>query len=251
MSLSAYAWAWKQQITPHQKIVLLVLADCYNDERKQCNPSRAYILKQSCVNKATFAKALSVLVDTGLVSYARQSFGKGYSYTLHFGQYVLEKSGSIYSRGTNVGTNGHSGTNVGTNEGTNVGTNESTNVGTLLLYGTGKRTGKRTVRAKPKRENDQNAVDTFETFWTHWPKKTAKKAAARAWLKIKDKPQALSLILINLEEHANANDWDNPQYIPNPATYLNGEQWHDTVYKKQQSASRHRSTSDTLNNQYL
>jgi hypothetical protein len=86
----------------------------------------------------------------------------------------------------------------------------------------------------------------FERFWEMWPKKTSKKAAEKAWLKIKDQSATLALIATNLEMQANSGNWTNPQYIPNPATYLNGENWNDTVYQRQEPKPRHGGIADTL-----
>ena len=79
----------------------------------------------------------------------------------------------------------------------------------------------------------------FEKFWSMWPKKVGKVAAVKAWKKVKDKPATLSLILINLEMHANAGDWKDVQYIPNPATYINQERWTDQVYENSGSNSKY------------
>lgn len=71
--------------------------------------------------------------------------------------------------------------------------------------------------------------DLFSTFWKAYPKKKAKKAAERAFLKLKPDEAQLGRMLKALERQKASSDWqkDEGQYIPYPATWLNGERWED------------------------
>jgi hypothetical protein len=60
----------------------------------------------------------------------------------------------------------------------------------------------------------------FDSFWKAYPKKVAKGAARKAWLKC---AHAHALILADLSTRA----WSEPKFIPHPATYLNAERWLD------------------------
>ena len=100
-----------------------------------------------------------------------------------------------------------------------------------------------------KQANEKDSF--FDDFWAMWPKKTAKEPARKAWRKISDKAAALELIRLNIEQHASAGDWSNPQYVPNPATYLNGERWNDTVYNREEPAPKYAGIEATLNNPYF
>ena len=66
----------------------------------------------------------------------------------------------------------------------------------------------------------------FDLFWESYPKKVGKK-------KVQDKFAAnkypIEKILKNLEKQKQSTQWQNPQYIPNPETYLNQERWEDEV----------------------
>lgn len=66
----------------------------------------------------------------------------------------------------------------------------------------------------------------FEDFWNMYPRRVAKKEARTAWNKIGAnlRPQ----ILTALFEWARIwNARGEIQYIPHPATWLNGERWED------------------------
>ncbi len=74
------------------------------------------------------------------------------------------------------------------------------------------------------------AVDGFSEFWQAYPKKTAKQAAIKAWNKIKPDAELQQAILNALEQQKRSVQWqkDGGQFIPYPATWLNGRRWEDT-----------------------
>ena len=69
----------------------------------------------------------------------------------------------------------------------------------------------------------------FETFWAFYPKKKKKDDAHKAWKKIKRPAETLTEILDTLKWQKESPDWlkQNGQFIPNPASYLNGGGWKD------------------------
>lgn len=71
--------------------------------------------------------------------------------------------------------------------------------------------------------------ESFEKFWSVYPKKTAKKDAFKAWEKLKPNEELTAKILKSLEQQKKSVQWtkDNGQYIPYPATWLNGRRWED------------------------
>jgi len=69
---------------------------------------------------------------------------------------------------------------------------------------------------------------TFDDFWLIYPRRVAKKDAKRAWDKITPKVQMQALIALA--------DWRQVwlsrgelQYVPHPASWLNGERWDDEL----------------------
>ena len=77
----------------------------------------------------------------------------------------------------------------------------------------------------PAREETQG----FELFWSDYPRKEGKKAARKAWDKIRPGQDQLGQILNALRIQKKSDQWtrDGGQYIPHPATWLNGERWKD------------------------
>ena len=69
----------------------------------------------------------------------------------------------------------------------------------------------------------------FDEFWAAYPKKKAKEAARKAWEKLKPDESLGKAIIKAVEEAKRSKDWkkEKGQYIPHPATYLNGKRWED------------------------
>ena len=81
-------------------------------------------------------------------------------------------------------------------------------------------------------------VDRFDEFWRLYPRKTGKAQAVKAWSKLKpgDHDHAIGI----LPEHVaywHRNDTAT-QFIPHPATWLNGRRWEDELPADKPSAPR-------------
>ena len=70
---------------------------------------------------------------------------------------------------------------------------------------------------------------TFEDFWKAYPKKKSKGQAERAWKSLEPDSYLVATMLAALEVQSASWDWvkDGGQFIPNPATWLNGKRWLD------------------------
>ena len=83
-------------------------------------------------------------------------------------------------------------------------------------------------------DNSDSKTDTdsfFLAFWSEYPKKVAKVEAEKAWKKIKPNADLFGRIMSGLQKWKDSSQWkrDNGQYIPNPASWLNGHRWEDEV----------------------
>lgn len=77
---------------------------------------------------------------------------------------------------------------------------------------------------------DNKTSEQFLEFWTAYPKKFSKPTAEKAFQKAIKKAD-LSKILESVKSQKDSDNWkrDGGQYIPNPATWLNGERWNDII----------------------
>ena len=79
------------------------------------------------------------------------------------------------------------------------------------------------------REKTKEQEESFFLFWNAYPKKKSKADAEKAFKKLKPDERLLDIMLSTLEEQKRSTDWqrDKGQFIPYPATWLNGRRWED------------------------
>ena len=67
----------------------------------------------------------------------------------------------------------------------------------------------------------------FEDFWLLYPRRVAKKDAKAAWAKMREADRRASLVACVAWRRV----WSmsEPEYLPYPATWLNGERWEDEL----------------------
>lgn len=75
------------------------------------------------------------------------------------------------------------------------------------------------------------ATDRFEEFWKAYPRKTAKSAAKRAWVRLRVSDELLKSMLSAIAQQRLSEQWskNGGQFIPHPATWLNGGRWQDDL----------------------
>lgn len=69
----------------------------------------------------------------------------------------------------------------------------------------------------------------FEDFWKQYPKKINKKGCFTKFKNIKGIKKEFPSIMEALEKFKQSRQWQNTQYIPHPATWLNQERWKDEI----------------------
>lgn len=158
--------------------------------------------------KRTLLKALQELEDLNLIL-VRRDTGK-------INEYQLTKPGAEIAPGAKK-TSGRNSTGGGCRNSTG---------GGCKNYTPTKHTKTKHTKTKPK--------GGFSDWWNIYPRKTAKPAAEKAWIKHKCADRADALIEALSEQVK--NDWryqPHPEHgkskIPYPATYLNAERWEDEL----------------------
>ena len=81
MSARATFWAWEQDIPSSEKLVLLCLSDCHNNDTGQCNPSIIYICSKTNQDRKTVLKSLKSLNDRNLLTRTKV-YGSSNQYNL-------------------------------------------------------------------------------------------------------------------------------------------------------------------------
>lgn len=93
-----------------------------------------------------------------------------------------------------------------------------------------------------KIENKKKSYDAdgFAAFWAAYPKKAGKAAALKAWNKLAPDVVLQEQMGKALEVQKQSQQWrkDGGQYIPMPATWLNGRRWEDEAPQTQSQESQ-------------
>ena len=78
--------------------------------------------------------------------------------------------------------------------------------------------------------SSENRIDC-SSHESGYPKKKRRKDAAKAWAKLRPNDVLHQTLIAALSSHCISEDWtkDGGRYIPNAATWLNGERWQDVL----------------------
>lgn len=93
------------------------------------------------------------------------------------------------------------------------------------------------TKIKSKRSKEE-LEKKFIEFWDKYPKKVSKKNAKKAFMKLNPSDEQLEKIYKALAEQS--KQWKDKQFIPYPATWINGERWEDET----DTTAKQNNTSD-------
>ncbi|MGY2277420.1 helix-turn-helix domain-containing protein [Pseudomonas monsensis] len=194
---------------PLRKLVLIKLADNASDIG-ECWPSYQHIADQCEIDRSTVRKHIKQLEAQGFLRIENREGPKGNSTNLYF---------------LNLWAVGQKSPPVGP---------ESTGVGPQPTGGVGPESTRTSHSSEPVNEPKSMGTDSmegFDQFWKLYPKKKSRKDAAKAWAKLKPNDELRQTLINALGSHCVSEDWakDGGRYIPNAATWLNGERWHDEL----------------------
>lgn len=85
------------------------------------------------------------------------------------------------------------------------------------------------VLKKEKDKKEINCDDNFETFYQSYPRKIGKVNVEKWFNKNKPDEELMNKILTSLEKHKKLKQWQDKQFIPYPATWLNQKRWEDEL----------------------
>lgn len=216
MSVDATRWAWKQKgISSVQKLVLLSLADRASVDHL-AYPSHDSIAEDTGADIKTVKTALKALVELGLIEDSGSRVGRTRQVV------VWHLVGVEDRHESSPKTEGF----------------QKRKGSVFPVKGTQKRA------TEPKRELPEVLVHTplppkerqeaFTKFYAAYPKKKSRKDAERAWDKLKPTAAMVDEIMAGLRRGIDSVEWakEEGQYIPLPATFLNGERWTDEFKAK-------------------
>ena len=75
----------------------------------------------------------------------------------------------------------------------------------------------------------KKAVDGFQAFYDAYPRHTGRANAEKAWNKLAPTLEVQNVILEAVAKQKASVQWQDQQFIPHPATWLNGKRWGDEL----------------------
>jgi hypothetical protein len=86
------------------------------------------------------------------------------------------------------------------------------------------------VSTSPQKGGKSTPLDPlFDEFWFVYPKKIGKLTAMKVFEKIPKIEETQEFILAGVEKWKASTQWQDPQYIPYPATFLKNRRWEDEI----------------------
>lgn len=218
MSFDATRWAWQQQgLRPLHKLVMLALADMAGYDNTVW-PSHDALMKSTGVDRKTIWQAIKALREAGHLVDTGERRGRTGQIT------VLRLASVPKTEGLQKGNGSENGTVPflpGKDSENGIVKHSENGIRNLE----GEPTSEPSCSLLPSESVDGG----FAAFWEQYPKKVAKPQAIKAWKKIKPAGQLLACLMAALEKQKASADWlkDAGQFIPHPASWLNGRRWED------------------------
>lgn len=244
MSLAATSWALRKAPLKRDasqcrnRLVLVALADRFNDDTGVCWPSIGSIAEDVGVSVRTVQKAISALEEAGLIRrgdpYWVQHLPAGKRPTV----WVLNMEMVKHRKSVQGDDNSTGGVNTPSPVNTSSGVNTPSPHGVNTSSGGGVNTpsqdGVKTCSYKPKEEpkeepkvepKDRSISDAFDRFWNLVPRKAAKGAARKAFEKAA-KRAPIEEIIEGMARYRHDPNRE-AEFTKHPATWLNQDCWED------------------------
>jgi len=81
----------------------------------------------------------------------------------------------------------------------------------------------------PLKEKNDKDYDHFLIWYGYYPRKVGKPNAYKAWKRLKPDTELKRKMVLMVLEHSKSKQWQSPDFIPYPATWINQERWNDTL----------------------
>lgn len=191
------------------------LANCHNAETGKCHPSHSYLAQRLDCNKRTVIRLLQQLEQAGVIVI---------DHTFQDGRQVSNTYTILADRGDNNVTGVGDSSVTGESD-----TGDTPEGDKDVIQKQEEETGRisNSVLTLEQPTIKQSKDQGFDDFWSAYPKKVNKKNARAAWRKLDTQHKKLAT-----KDCKTRYKETERQFIPNPASYLNGERWEDERFDK-------------------
>lgn len=234
-------WAFAQQgISSAEKFILVAMAKRAGNDLVEYYQSIASLCEETALNRKTAIKSLKALSESGFISDTGKRVGDTKQVVVYQINGIFEMMNSSKSDDLNSTKNGtvpeseqfqlfpETDENLPANSTVFSDKESQIYAGTVPNLGHGTNTGTNTGTKSDMRKSAV-APSAFSIFFDAYPRKKDRKKAEKAWEKLNPSHELAAEIMSALDRVKQSCDWlkDGGQYIPYPATWLNGRRWED------------------------
>lgn len=204
MSIKAVSWAFEQRVNdPIAKLVLIGIADRYNDERGYAWPAVKWLADIADCAPRTAQRKLALLEELGMIERRMRRNGKTNESTHYYIPHI--GGGDTQSPLTELC---HEGGDTAVTPG---GVTEPCHPNNRNNY-----------------INNKDMLISFDQFWEVVPRKVGKKAAQKAFrIALKDVDADQIIAAMTAYARKVVSEKIEPQFICHPSTWLNEGRWDD------------------------
>jgi len=259
MSIKYLNEAWTMPLNTHEKMVLLAIADCSNDEGFAF-PGYEKLLKKTGMGREALAKHIRILKGLSIIKVeSHAEIGKGKkvnTYTIST-RSELPYSSDLELIGKIKELRQENKKSISSHlELRKVRTSNS--ISSILEHEPSVITTSKEPSVKEKYKKEKNQEQTtkpkklksihFEEFWKDYPEKNQRIPCLKKWeSKNLDKHAAIIIADVKARKKDDVRWLDG--YIPNPLTYINQERWRDeikTERPKRQQPSNYQKSGNVI-----
>ncbi len=206
MTVEAINWAFKQDLAPAMKVILLALAD-YADGDGFAYPGQQSLSEKTSIPERSLRRHLAKLEELGLITRERRKRDDGLRTS--DGYWLQMSPAKMAANVTGQNEGGYRPTVAGTYR------NEPPVEPPVVI-----------TRARSGTDVVPSAA-AWTRFWDEYPRKVGKPQALKAWGAALARGHTPEKILLGLRAHQEAFAATDPQFIPHPSTFLNQDRFND------------------------
>ncbi|WP_186140082.1 replication protein [Burkholderia gladioli] len=216
----AITWA---RLTSNQRCVLdVVMLQTYGWNKSVDDISRGQFAEDTGIDPSDVRVVLNQLVEMNIIVRGAGRFARSYSVNKRHATWAIPDARKLVNKpGYKGGDSLLQGGEVPFSEG-----GDSPNSGGK--FPPSKDNPKKQDQKTTSKETLSRSLrDRFEIFWTAYPKKRSKDKAEKAFAKRNPDEQLFNDLMAGLERAKTSGQWQDPQFIPHAATWLNAGGWKD------------------------
>lgn len=216
-------------------VVMAIVRKTYGYNKKEDDIGLSQLAGMTGIAKPHVSLAVRELESRNIITRKQGSYGHVIGVNKHIKSWVgVTKSVTPITESVTVTETVTGGYRIG-----NEGVTETVTPPVTETVTTKDNPSKDNQKTKPKDTLASQAMrERFERFYSAYPKKKSRGQAEKAFAKLNPDEQLLTEIVTGIERAMKSEDWQNPKYIPHPASWLNAKGWMDDVQTEYSDTER-------------